>query len=279
MALIQDRNGVYLKEEAISTISTQFSAELQDEYFDIEDNSWWFQYKYRVLRYFADKFFLKDKRIYDIGGGNGYIAGRFVADGYNMGLIEPAYEACLNAKKRGVSYLVNGSIGDVDFGIQQCTCLDVLEHVEDDKLFLTTIYEKLEVGGIIILTVPAFMSLWSSEDVRLGHFRRYRRKQLCTLFESVGFDVRYSNYYFSFLYIPIFIVRVMMEKLGISKRLEERSRENNANREAYQHRMRSGFVNKVLGWFMDIDLAMLKKNCGIPFGSSVIAVAKKNHEK
>lgn len=275
MTLVKDKNGIFLKEEAVSSISTQFSSELQDEYFDIEDNSWWFQYKSEVIRFFAEKYFDRKIRIYDVGGGNGYIASSLLKIGYDMGLIEPAYEACLNAQKRGISYVVNGSVDDVFFNIGQCTCLDVLEHVEDDRHFLNTIYQKMETGGKLILTVPAFMSLWSSEDGKLGHFRRYRRKELCRLFESVGFDVLVSNYFFFFLYIPIFIVRVMLERLGLSKRSEERSSEDNAKREADQHKVRGGFINMVLGWFEKVELFALNHELTIPFGSSVIIVAGK----
>ena len=157
MALMKDKNGIYLKEEQISDIRTQFSAQLQDEYFDSEDNSWWFRYKSEVIQYLVEKYFDRSSRSFDIGGGNGYIASRLVKAGYDIGLIEPAYEACLNAQKRGVPYVVNGSIGDIDYNIMQCTCLDVLEHVEDDRHFLNAIYQKMETGGKLILTVPAFM--------------------------------------------------------------------------------------------------------------------------
>ena len=275
MELVKDKNGIFLYGNTKSTIETQFSAELQDEYFDVEDNSWWFSYKYEVIRYFSDRFFKKDLRTYDIGGGNGYIAGRLTKDGYDMALIEPAYEACINAKRRGVPCCINGSIENVDFDICQCICLDVLEHVEDDNRFLSSINDKMPQGGMIILTVPAFMSLWSSEDVKLGHFRRYKRTDLCNQLESNGFCVLYSNYFFSFLYIPIWLIRVMMEKLKMSKRSEELSFEENAQREADQHRLRPGLIDKVLGWLESFELGLLKSGMKIPFGSSIIVVVKK----
>jgi len=275
MALMKDKNGIYLKEEQISDIRTQFSAQLQDEYFDIEDNSWWFRYKSEVIQYLVEKYFDRSSRSFDIGGGNGYIASRLVKAGYDIGLIEPAYEACLNAQKRGVPYVVNGSIGDIDYNIMQCTCLDVLEHVEDDRHFLNAIYQKMETGGKLILTVPAFMSLWSSEDVKLGHFRRYRRKQLEALFKSIGFEVTYSSYSFWFLFIPILIVRVILEKFGIIKDQGKCSDEDNAMREAQQHRPPKGIVGVILGLVERAELWMLKKECVVPFGSSVIVVAEK----
>lgn len=192
-----------------------------------------------------------------------------------MALIKPAYEACINAKRRDVSCCINGSIQDVDFDICQCTCLDVLEHVEDDNRFLSSIYDKMPKGGRLILTVPAFMSLWSSEDVKLGHYRRYKRTDLRNQLESNGFCVLYSNYFFSFLYIPIWLVRVMMEKLKISKRSEELSFEENARREAYQHKKRNGIVSFVLKCFESVEMLFLRRKIKLPFGSSVLVIAEK----
>ena len=275
MELVKDKNGIFLNGNTKSTIETQFSAELQDEYFDVEDNSWWFSYKYDVIRCFSDRFFQKDLRTYDIGGGNGYIAGRLTKDGYDMALIEPAYEACINAKRRGVPCCINGSIEDVDFDICQCTCLDVLEHVEDDNWFLSSIYDKISKGGRIVLTVPAFMSLWSSEDAKLGHFRRYKRTDLCKQLESNGFRVLYSNYFFSFLYLPIWFIRVVMEKLKISKRSEELSFEENARREANQHKRRKGIVSFVLKCFESVEVLFLGRNIRLLFGSSILIIAEK----
>ncbi len=49
MALVKDKNGIYIKGESIS-VDTRFSSEMQNNWFDIEDQSWWFKYRADVLR-------------------------------------------------------------------------------------------------------------------------------------------------------------------------------------------------------------------------------------
>ena len=60
-----------------------------------------------------------------------------------------------------------------DAYLEQAMLLDVLEHIENDKEFLILIKKKLKINGRLLITVPAFEKLWSSEDDAAGHFRRY----------------------------------------------------------------------------------------------------------
>jgi 2-polyprenyl-3-methyl-5-hydroxy-6-metoxy-1,4-benzoquinol methylase len=74
--------------------------------------------------------------------------------------------------------------------------MNVLEHIEDDGAALKTLREALNPGGRIVLYVPAFMLLYSDFDREIGHYRRYRKKQLRELVQRAGFEVvdqRYVN--------------------------------------------------------------------------------------
>ena len=79
-------------------------------------------------------------------------------------------------------------------------------------------WEKLVPGGRALLTVPAFQVFWSSEDDSAGHYRRYRLKALRKLDQATGFKVLYINYFFEYLFLPILLVRVGLEKIGLSRR-------------------------------------------------------------
>ena len=74
-------------------------------------------------------------------------------------------------------------------------CLNVLEHVRDDKLALRHMYEVLEPGGRAVFLLPAFESLYGPIDKHLGHFRRYTKEQWRQLVEASGFEVRVSRYF------------------------------------------------------------------------------------
>ena len=66
-----------------------------------------------------------------------------------------------------------------------------------------------------------------------------------------------------------------MEKLKISKRSEELSFEENARREASQHKKRSGIVSFVLKCFESVEMLFLRRKIKLPFGSSVLVIAEK----
>jgi 2-polyprenyl-3-methyl-5-hydroxy-6-metoxy-1,4-benzoquinol methylase len=73
-------------------------------------------------------------------------------------------------------------------------CLNVLEHIADDRKALSMMAEMLSPGGVIVLLVPAFQALYGPLDHNLGHYRRYTRKSLVETAESVGLTVKRARY-------------------------------------------------------------------------------------
>jgi glycosyltransferase involved in cell wall biosynthesis len=68
-------------------------------------------------------------------------------------------------------------------------CLNVLEHIEDDRLGLRNIFSALCHGGRAIVLVPEGQSVFGTIDVALGHFRRYSEAELKEKMEATGFVV------------------------------------------------------------------------------------------
>ena len=135
--------------------------------------------------------------------------------------------------------------------------------------------KKMKRKGICLITVPAFMCLWSSEDDAAGHFRRYRLNSLCKLLESCGLEICYKSYFMGFLFIPILIVRVFFERIGLLKRQDERTDEERKIIAESQFKSNIGLVNTILAFFERIELKIMNKQNRVPFGSSIIIVAKK----
>ena len=75
------------------------------------------------------------------------------------------------------------------------TCLDVLEHLDDDVDGLRTIGSLLAPGGQVVVTVPAYAWLWSGEDEISAHRRRYTRGALVGACRAAGFEVLYASYF------------------------------------------------------------------------------------
>lgn len=65
-----------------------------------------------------------------------------------------------------------------DFKPDTFVMWNVLEHIEDDVRVLAEVARALPVGGKVVIYSPAGEWLFCPFDRRLGHFRRYRRREL-----------------------------------------------------------------------------------------------------
>lgn len=81
-----------------------------------------------------------------------------------------------------------------DFRADSSVCLNVLEHIEDDRTALAGMASLLTSGGVVVLLVPAFQALFGPIDQNLGHFRRYRASTFAPLAEAAGLQVRQMRY-------------------------------------------------------------------------------------
>jgi hypothetical protein len=71
---------------------------------------------------------------------------------------------------------------------------NVLEHIEDDLSALKTIRKKMKYGGKIAIYVPALPLLFSDHDRAVGHFRRYKKRELVHKVESAGYEIEKCFY-------------------------------------------------------------------------------------
>lgn len=68
-------------------------------------------------------------------------------------------------------------------------CVNVLEHIPDDRLALRHMYEALQPGGRLLLLVPAIRRLYGTLDYYLEHYRRYKYNEVLTLMQQAGFEI------------------------------------------------------------------------------------------
>lgn len=83
--------------------------------------------------------------------------------------------------------------------------IDVLEHIENDRLEVDNAYHYLSPGGHLIILSPAHQLLYTSFDKAIGHFRRYNRQSIIRLqpscaipkfigyLDSMGLVVSFGN--------------------------------------------------------------------------------------
>ena len=92
--------------------------------------------------------------------------------------------------------------------------MDVIEHIEDDRAFLDDLVKRPFVTPktAIVVTVPAYQSLFSSHDVALRHFRRYSNRTLRARLEQSGLRVEEIGYFFGTL-VPLRALQVVKERV------------------------------------------------------------------
>lgn len=72
-------------------------------------------------------------------------------------------------------------------------CLNVLEHIEDDKKALDNLYNLLKDEGKLIVLVPSHPNLYGEIDRSIGHFRRYTKKDLLQKMKDADFFILKSR--------------------------------------------------------------------------------------
>ena len=73
--------------------------------------------------------------------------------------------------------------------------INVLEHIAADEEELETIHSTLSDGGRAFLFVPALPWLYGVFDERVGHVRRYRKRELEEKLLRAGFQTVVSTYF------------------------------------------------------------------------------------
>ncbi len=238
--------------------------------FQVEDHSFWFRYRNAYV-IDAVRRFPPPGSIFDIGGGNGFVARALSAAGFPTVVVEPGPTGARNAQARGLSPVVCAALDDAGFrpgSIPAAGLFDVLEHIADDHLAAATISRLLPPGGRVYLTVPAYQWLWSSEDDIGGHHRRYTCASLARVIAGAGFVVEYSTYLFWPLPLPILLVRALPARLGLRPKIDV-----NAIREELTPK--EGLGVRALTSLLDLERWWLGRGGTVPFGGSCLMVARK----
>lgn len=239
--------------------------------FSVEEDSFWFRHRNECIVSVVKNFPpLNREFIFDIGGGNGYVSKGLSDAGFDVVLVEPGTQGALNARRRGLTNVICATLESASFHPRSMAAIglfDVVEHIEDDLAFLRSIRELLKDGGRLYATVPAYSMLWSSEDEKAGHFRRYSLGEICTLLVSAGLNVEFSSYIFKYLPVPIFLLRALPHRFGMS-------RSTDAQRDRIgDHRPGSGVLSRLLEAMLKRELESLAMNRPIRFGGSCLVVA------
>ncbi len=158
--------------------------------------------------------------------------------------------------------LADGTVGTV-------MVRDVIEHL-DDAAALAECHRVLRPGGLLIVLVPAWPSLWSERDVRAGHLRRYTRRTLRSAVTTAGFEVVTLRGY-QLTLLPA----VAAHRWYAARRAGRPDVEPGTSLHHEEHP--PGPLNKVFGWVNGAEAAMATWPVPLPpTGTSLALVGRRS---
>lgn len=150
------------------------------------------------------------RRVLDIGSGAGNMAHHLGQYGEVTG-IDYSARPLQVAHERGL-VAAQAAGDDLPFpagAFDLVALLDTVEHIPDDLGVFQEVARVLKPGGKVIVTVPAFMWLWSYNDEINKHQRRYTAPELQQKMELCGLRVKRISYNNFFLFPAVAGVRVL----------------------------------------------------------------------
>jgi 2-polyprenyl-3-methyl-5-hydroxy-6-metoxy-1,4-benzoquinol methylase len=241
------------------------------KYYDFERHHWWFKVRNNIIKDRIKTLVKPDGniKILNIGVATGRTT-EILSKYGKVTSIEYDKDCCTFLKNELQMDVINGSITELPFEketFDMVFALDVIEHVDEDKAGVNEMYRVCKQDGIVFVTVPAFMSLWSEHDEVNQHKRRYKMPGVKNLFRDIKGEKIYSNYFNSILFIPIFCARKMLNFLGIffKKKTKDKSDFEVLN---------SSLISIPSQFIFSIERPLLKI-MRFPFGVSIIYIFKK----
>ncbi len=230
-----------------------------------QKNHWWYKVRKYIVLDQIERFYRPDReaKVIDVGCGCGFLLKALRKYGSvfaveNTDIVTHILKRHKDVRIEYCDFPRLRPFPQEDFSL--ITCLDVLEHIEDDEAALAQLYTMLKPDGCMVLTVPAHMFLWSKHDEDNLHFRRYGKKELLEKVKRAGFHIKRLSYFNSILFPPIVLYRLL------SRLCETRSTDLEASR--------NPLIDKLLFKLFSMERRILHRR-NLPMGVSLLLVATK----
>ena len=190
------------------------TADYYRQYLDATRTHWWFRGRERVVKVLAEPLVAgkPDLMIADIGSGPGGPARAIFSTQRLIAFDMSPLPLQANAQADGRVVADAAQMPCRSGSLDVVCAFDLLEHLDDDAAALREWHRLLRPGGMLVLTVPAYGSLWSAHDEVNGHRRRYRAASLRPLFTAAGFTIVRMTY-FNMLLLPVVALVRWTERL------------------------------------------------------------------
>lgn len=229
--------------------------------------NWYYQSKkVPLFKYFKELVNSEGKQItvIDFGSGSGFFAyelfkafPQHIKDVLliDIGYTQEEMEETKNEPVKKLRYIPHGIHDSI------VIMMDVLEHIEDDYAILEDIKNRLGENAHFFITVPAFMSVWSSHDVYLGHYRRYTIPMLKKLLTATKCKIDQQYYIYGTIFPMVWLVRKL-----------KKNEENMTNPESSDMKPLPAPLNFILKKYNSFEMNFRKWNKW--FGLTCVAEGK-----
>lgn len=135
-----------------------------------------------------------------------------------------------------------------------------IEHIKEDKTAIQEAERVLKENGYLLLTGPAYQSLYSNHDIALKHFRRYNKSQINSIISNNLKEVRLS-YWNSILFLPIAVMKLLNKGKNKKQKLHPV--------------IMNKWIDRVLLSILRIENSIAKQNIAVPVGANFYGIYQK----
>jgi SAM-dependent methyltransferase len=230
-----------------------------------QERHWWYAARRTILEQVLQRVFdagVPSGTLYDLGCGVGANLEVLEKFGPTIG-VDTSPEAIEFCTKKGMTNVIRADLNRLD-GIPDesgsvVVLADVIEHLDDERPCLEASRRALRPRGALIVTVPAYMFLWSPADDLNHHHRRYTAGTLRQVIEPL-FTIEHLTYFNTLLFAPVLGGRVLEKIL-------------NRGGDDMAHVPREP-VNAILRQVFALESKIVPR-MRLPFGVSLLCIARK----
>jgi SAM-dependent methyltransferase len=242
--------------------------------FAAEDRHFWFQSRNRCILAALKRVKASSnvRSILEVGCGTGVVLAalqRMFPESHITGM-DLFEDGLALARRRFGGTLIQGDVltQRFDARLDMLGAFDVIEHLDDDQGVLERFRDQLVPGGHVIITVPAYPSLWSYFDEIAHHRRRYSPDEVRRKLLNAGFVNVYVTPFMTALF-PV---------MWLKRRIFGRQLSGAPPHEQQTAAERDLRVPMLINLLMDVllwpDAQLISHRRRLPFGTSLLAVAE-----
>lgn len=250
----------------LATENDGMDAASHDHLDALQDQSFWFRARNRLIEDLCRRHFPDARRILELGCGTGYVtqALRKALPDAAISASEIYANGLNHAQRRlgaGVE-LLQMDAREIPFReeFDLICAFDVLEHIDEDTHVLKRIVEALAPGGGVMLSVPQHRFLWSQVDIYSHHKRRYLTSELTTKCVAAGLTVVRDTSFVSSL-LPLMFIQRMTE------------RKDSDFDPRFEHTL-PRLLDRAFEMALNLERRLIQTGTSLPFGGSRFVLAR-----